>query len=105
MLQQASPSLNSNAELLFHSLVLKQYAVKKLTKAGVQLRRGMVKEVFDKHLVLQVRARFPCLCFGNTEALQCELSENAASMDMVFGACLRAGVVATETHAESALLE
>lgn len=35
---------------------LRQYAANKLIKAGVSLRRGMVKQAFEKHIVLQVRA-------------------------------------------------
>ncbi len=38
---------------------LRQYAARKLIKAGVHLRRGMVKEAYAQHLVLQV------VCFTN----------------------------------------
>ena len=33
---------------------LRQYAARKLIKAGVNLRRGMVKEAHAEHIVLQV---------------------------------------------------
>jgi NADH dehydrogenase FAD-containing subunit len=39
---------------------LRQYAANKLIKSGVTLRRGMVKEAFKDHVVLQVPAT-PCM--------------------------------------------
>ena len=39
---------------------LRQYAANKLIKSGVTLRRGMVKEAFKDHVVLQVLAT-PCM--------------------------------------------
>ena len=34
---------------------LRQYAAGKLMKAGVHLKKGMVKQMFPQHVVLQVR--------------------------------------------------
>ena len=39
---------------------LRQYAANKLIKSGVTLRRGMVKEAFKDHVVLQVGAKRKC---------------------------------------------
>jgi NADH dehydrogenase FAD-containing subunit len=46
---------------------LRQYAANKLIKSGVTLRRGMVKEAFEDHVVLQVSAT-PAHCFDAADS-------------------------------------
>lgn len=57
---------------------LRQYAASKLIKAGVQLKKGMVKEMFAQHVVLQVHAPVPRPAGCTCHYTQCSCAEPAA---------------------------
>ncbi len=46
---------------------LRQYAAGKLIKAGVHLKKGMVKQMFPQHVVLQVSCPAPDAACPNTD--------------------------------------